>query len=72
MQIDLLSFFFGVVIAVAIMIIVDRIYTKFWGSRKTRELTREVRKLKAVIKKKDELINKSLQEMKKSSLEDTK
>ena len=72
MQIDLLSFIFGAVIAVAIMIIVDRIYTKFWGSKRSRELAREVRKLQAVIKKKDDLINKSLQEMKKSSMEDKK
>ena len=70
MQIDLLSFIFGAVIAVAIMIIVDRIYTKFWGRKRSRELAREVRKLQAVIKKKNDLINKSLKEMKKSSMED--
>ncbi len=70
MQIDLLSFIFGGVFILALVIILDRFYAKFWGNKKERDLTREVRRLKAVIKKKDELINKSLQEMKKNIQED--
>ena len=70
MQIDLLSFIFGGVFILALVIILDRFYAKFWGNKKERDLTREVRRLKAVIKKKDELINKSLQEMKKNIPED--
>ena len=70
MQIDVLSFFFGAVLMLALVIVVDRIYSKFWGSKKTRTLAREVRRLKSIIKKKDDLINKSLREMKKNNMED--
>ena len=65
MTIDLLSFIFGALIMLAGLIVADKIYTKFWGSRKLRTLSKENRRLRAIIKKKDALINKSLQEMKK-------
>ena len=70
MQVDLLSFIFGAVLMLALVIVVDRIYAKFWGSKKIRTLTREVRRLNSIIKKKDDLINKSLREMKKNNVED--
>lgn len=65
MQIDLVSFIFGAVLMLALVICVDRIYTSLWGSKKTRSALREARRLKGIIRKKDELINKSIREMKK-------
>jgi len=65
MQVDLFSFFFGVLIALAGVIVVEKLIGSIWGNKKTRELQREVRRLNAVLKKKDELIAKSLKEMKK-------
>jgi CO dehydrogenase nickel-insertion accessory protein CooC1 len=70
MQIDLLSFFFGVLLALAGIIVVDKTIGSIWGNKKIRELQREVRRLNAVVKKKDEMIAKSLREMKKVELKD--
>lgn len=65
MQIDLFSFFFGIVIALAGMIVVDKLIGSIWGNKRTRELQKKVRRLEAVVKKKDDLIAKSIKEMKK-------
>jgi hypothetical protein len=65
MQIDLFSFFFGVLLALAAVIVLDKLVGSIWGNKKNRELQREVRRLKSIIKKKDEFIAKSLREMKK-------
>ena len=65
MQIDLFSFFFGIVIALAGMIVVDKLVGSIWGNKRTRELQKKVRRLEAVVKKKDDLIAKSIKEMKK-------
>ena len=70
MQIDLFSFFFGVLLALAGIIVIDKLVGSIWGNKKTRELQREVRRLKVIVKKKDELIAKSLREMKKVESKD--
>jgi len=66
MEIDLFSFFFGILIALAGVIVLDKLVGSIWGNKKNRELRREVRRLNAIIKKKDELITKSLKEMEKT------
>ena len=66
MQIDLFSFFCGVLLTLAVIIIVDKLIGSIWGNKKLRESQREIKRLNSVIKKKDELITKSLKEMKKS------
>lgn len=65
MQIHLLSFVFGIIIAVSVIIIIEFLYGKIFGNKKLREASREVRRLQAIIKKKDELVQKSLKEMQK-------
>jgi hypothetical protein len=70
MQIDLMSFIFGIIIAVSAIIIIEYIYGKIFGNKRLRELNREVRRLRAVVKKKDELIQKSLKEMQKLEVKD--
>ena len=65
MQIHLISFIFGIIIAVSVIIIIEFLYGKIFGNKKLREASREVRRLKAIIKKKDELVQKSLKEMQK-------
>ncbi len=63
MKIDVLSFFFGVVLSLAIVIIAENLYGRIFGNKKLRQLNREVRRLKAVVQKKDELIKRSLKTM---------
>ncbi|NIA30013.1 MAG: hypothetical protein GWP06_08905 [Actinobacteria bacterium] len=63
MRIDLLSFFFGVVLSLAIVIIAENLYGKIFGNKKLNRLNREVRRLKSIVQKKDELIKKSLKTM---------
>lgn len=63
MNIHLLSFGFGVVITLAVVIIVERVYGKIFGNRKLRELERETLRLKRILQKKDELIKRSLKEI---------
>ncbi len=63
MNIELFSFIFGVVIALAVVIVVEHIYGKVFGNRKLRELQRENGRLRKVVQKKDELIRKSLKEI---------
>ncbi|NOY59913.1 MAG: hypothetical protein GXO75_13435 [Calditrichaeota bacterium] len=63
MRIDLLSFFFGVVLSLAIVIVAENLYGKIFGNKKLNQLNREVRRLKAIVQKKDELIKKSLKTM---------
>ncbi len=60
MQLDVLSFVFGIVIAIAVLIIVEKIYGMIFGNKRLRELEREVRRLQGIIQKKDDLIKKSL------------
>ena len=72
MQIDLISFIFGIIIAVSALIIIEYVYGKIFGNKKLRELNREVRRLQAVVKKKDDLIQKSLKEMQKLEVKDEK
>ena len=67
MQIDLFSFFFGVLLALAGIIVLDKLVGSIWGNKKIRNLQREIRKLQAIVKKKDEYITKSLKEMKRVS-----
>ena len=64
MKIELLSFAFGIIITLATVIIFERIYGKLFGNKKLRELDREVVRLRKIIQKKDELIKKSLRDMK--------
>lgn len=63
MNIELFSFIFGAVLAVAVVIVVEHIYGKLFGNRKLRELQREVSRLRRVVQKKDELIRRSLKEI---------
>ncbi len=63
MNIELFSFVFGVVIALAVVIVVEHIYGKIFGNRKLRELEREIGRLRRIVQKKDELIRKSLKEI---------
>ncbi len=60
MSIDIISFMFGVIIALAVIIIFEKVYGKLFGNRRLRELEREVRRLQGIIQKKDDLIKKSL------------
>jgi len=60
MNIDIISFLFGVIITLAMIIIVEKVYGKLFGNRRLRELEREVRRLQGINQKKDELIKKSL------------
>jgi len=68
MSIDFFSFIFGAIIMLALVIVLDKLYATFWGSRKVRSLTKEVRRLRAIIRRKDKLIEKSLKEMNKEEL----
>jgi len=52
--------------ALAGVIVLDKLVGSIWGNKKNRELQKEVRRLNAIIKKKDEFITKSLKEMKKA------
>lgn len=65
MRIDLLSFFFGVLLTLAVLIVVDRVYPFLGGGRRARQLARKVRELQNVIRRKDQLIRKSIEELKK-------
>ena len=68
MKIELFSFIFGIVITLATVIIVERIYGKLFGNKKLRELDREVVRLRKIVQKKDELIKKSLRDMKEKEI----
>ena len=63
MKIEIVSFIFGVVLTIAIVIIVEHIYGKLFGNKKLHHLEREVRRLNKVVIKKDQLIKKSLLDM---------
>jgi len=60
MEIDLFSFFFGVVITLALVLVAERVYGRFFGNKELRKLRREVKRLQGILRKKDELIKKSL------------
>ena len=60
MQLEIISFSFGIVIALAVLIVIEKIYGKIFGNKRLRELQREVKRLQNIIQKKDELIKKSL------------
>ena len=70
MNIHLLSFVFGVVITLAIVIIVERVYGKLFGDRKLRKLERENIRLRKVVQKKDDLIKRSLKEIQEKEKKD--
>lgn len=65
MQIDLFSFFMGIILASAIFVLIDRILPFFGGNSRTRSLKRRVKELETAIKKKDAYIQKSIEELKK-------
>ena len=60
MQVDLISFGFGVLIALALIIVAEKVFGIVFGNKRLRELERENRRLQGIIQKKDELIRKSL------------
>lgn len=64
MKIEVLSFVFGIIITLATVVIFERIYGKIFGNKKLRELEREVGRLRKIVQKKDELIKKSLRDIK--------
>jgi len=70
MKIDLVSFIFGAIIMLAIVVVVERIYGTIWGNRRLRQLKREVVKLKGILRKKDELIKKSLKAIEEAEKKD--
>ncbi len=70
LNIHLLSFIFGVVLTLAVVIIVERVYGKLFGDRKLRVLQRENNRLRKVVQKKDELIKRSLKEMQEKEKKD--
>ncbi len=63
MDIDLISFFFGVVLALALVLVAERIYGRFFGNKELRQLRRELKRLQSIVRKKDELIKKSLKDL---------
>jgi len=63
MEIDLISFFFGVVLTLAVILVAERVYGRFFGNKELRKLRRENKRLQGIIRKKDELIKKSLKDM---------
>ena len=67
MTIDLLSFLFGVLCALASVIVFEKILGRFFGNRRVRELERKVRRLQQTVKKKDDLIVKSLKTLERES-----
>ena len=67
MTIDLLSFLFGVLCALASVIVFEKIWGRFFGNRRVRELERKVRRLQQTVKKKDDLIVKSLKTLERES-----
>ena len=64
MNIDIISFVFGVIITLAFVVVSEHIYGRFFGNRKLRELSREIRRLQGVAAKKDELMKKALKAFK--------
>ena len=64
MNIDIISFVFGVIITLAFVVVAEHIYGRFFGNRKLRELSREIRRLQGVAAKKDELMKKALKAFK--------
>ncbi|HNT64462.1 MAG TPA: hypothetical protein PKN04_01645 [bacterium] len=67
MRIELLSFLFGVLTTLAVIIVFERIWGRFFGNRRIRELEREANRLRQTIKRKDELIVKSLKSLEKEN-----
>jgi hypothetical protein len=65
MKIELFSFLSGVLIALAAMIVFEKVYGTIFGNRREKRLAKEVKHLKATIKKKDDFIKKSIQQLKK-------
>jgi len=60
MNIDIISFLFGVIIALAVIVIFEKVYGKIFGNRRLRELEREVKRIQGIVQKKDDLIKRSL------------
>ena len=60
MNIDIISFLFGVILTLAVIIVFEKVYGKIFGNRRLRELEREMKRLQGIIRKKDELIKRSL------------
>jgi len=63
MEIDLISFFAGAVLTLAVVLVAERVYGRFFGNKELRRLRRENKRLQGIVRKKDELIKKSLKEM---------
>jgi len=68
MHLDLISFAFGIIIALSMTLVVEKVYGLLFGNRRQRELAREVKRLQSIIRKKDELIKKSLKTMQDEEL----
>ena len=68
MKIELLSFVFGIIITLATVIILERVYGKIFGNKRLRELDHEVGRLRRIVQKKDELIKKSLRDIKEKEM----
>lgn len=63
MNIDLISFFFGVVLTLAVTLVAERVYGRFFGNKELRKLRQENKRLQGIVRKKDELIRKSLKDL---------
>ena len=68
MKIEIFSFLLGLLFALAAIITFERLFGIIFGNRKIKKLEREVKRLKFVLKKKDELIKKSLKTFHDSEL----
>lgn len=63
MEIHPISLFIGVVLTLAVIIVAEKVYGRFFGNKELRKLRREVKRLQGILRKKDELIKKSLKDM---------
>lgn len=70
MHIELFSFFAGVVLTLASVIVLEHLLGRLFGGKKLRNLEVEIRRQKKMLQKKDELIRKSLQSMQKEAKSD--
>ncbi len=70
MHIELFSFAAGVLLTLAAIIVFERLFGKLFGNRKLRNLEMEVKRQQKIIRKKDDLIKKSLQNMQKEAVND--
>ncbi len=70
MTIDLLSFIFGMILAIAGVIVFETIWGKLFANKQTRELRKEVHRLRTALRKKDEYVRKALSKLQEETNEE--